>query len=500
MRKDIVIFLIFIFLICSFLIFFFFFNNSLIFFSPFLIFPFSFFLFFFLDAPWCGHCKNLVPHYAEAATKLAESGSPVKLAKLDATVHSESASKFGVRGYPTLKFFKNGVATDYTGGRTAAEIINWVSKKTGPSVATLSTVESLKEFVAANSLAAVGFLSATDAQSAFSTVADAIDDAKFALATPSAEFFAAFSLTPEESVVVFRKFPEEDEHVSFKGPFTSSAIQSFVRGSLLPLAVEFSDQTAPKIFGGDIKVHVLLFIKGINKPENAATLSDFRKAAAGFKGRSLFVIVDTEKPGSTRVSEYFGIKASPDIRLIKLGDDIEKYRLEPLELTTEAISNWANQYFEGKLTRYLMSEEPQANGGPGTVRVLVGKDHDSVVFDETKNVFVEYYAPWCGHCKKLAPIWEQLAKDYEGHENVIVAKMDSTVNEVASVSVQGFPTLKFYPAGSDRRVLDFNGGRELADLKKYLDENIVGATGSSDDHGHSHEHGHDHDHAHGGEL
>ena len=77
-------------------------------------------------APWCGHCKKMAPGYSNIAQKMnsAEDGIPV--AKVDCTVHADVCSKFGVQGYPTLKFFLNGNPVDYQGGREEQDILGWI--------------------------------------------------------------------------------------------------------------------------------------------------------------------------------------------------------------------------------------------------------------------------------------------------------------------------------------------------------------------------------------
>lgn len=107
-------------------------------------------------APWCGHCKSLTPAYAAAAKELAEAGSEIKLASVDATVDRELAQKFEVRGYPTLKFFKEGVAVEYKGGRSQTEIISWLKKRTGPPADEVKTVEELNKLKDSDEVVVVG--------------------------------------------------------------------------------------------------------------------------------------------------------------------------------------------------------------------------------------------------------------------------------------------------------------------------------------------------------
>jgi len=89
--------------------------------------------------------------------------------------------------------------------------------------------------------------------------------------------------------------------------------------------------------------------------------------------------------------------------------------------------------------------------------------------DDTKDVFVEFYAPWCGHCKKLTPIWEKLAGVFHNDNNVVIANLDADAHKDVGTryGVTGFPTLIYF-SKSDKTGDRYSGARELTDLVSYV--------------------------------
>lgn len=73
-----------------------------------------------------------------------------------------------------------------------------------------------------------------------------------------------------------------------------------------------------------------------------------------------------------------------------------------------------------------------------------------------------------GHCKQLAPIFDQLGDKFKDTETIVIAKIDSTANELEHTKITSFPTIKLYKKG-DNGVVDYNGERTLEGFTKFLE-------------------------------
>ena len=186
-----------------------------------------------------------------------------------------------------------------------------------------------------------------------------------------------------------------------------------------------------------------------------------------YKGKGLkFLLADLET--SQGALQYYGLKAEgvPSI-LIQDAED-RKYVKETLEV--EQISSVLKEYFDGTLQQYRKSDPiPEKNDDP--VKIVVADTLQEMVIGSDKNVLLEFYAPWCGHCKKLAPTLEEVAISYENETDVVIAKMDATVNDLSTkiFDIKGYPTL--YMVSATGKVLHYEGDRTKEDIIDFINKN-----------------------------
>jgi len=420
-------------------------------------------------APWCGHCKALPPHYEEAATALKEKG--IKLAKVDCVDHADLCQTHGVGGYPTLKVFRSGTPTDYSGPRKADGIISYMLKQSLPAITEVTTA-NLEEFKQAEKLVAIAYLSSTTAAPApeYSATAEKHrDDYLFGLTTDEAAIAAA-GVTPP-AIVVYRSYDEPE--TTYPYPIASASvkdIEEWIQELSIPIIGEVNGENYA-VYAASPKPLAYLFVDPSDE-KHEEHIAAIKPVAANHRGKLNFVWIDAIKFGDHAKALNLQEAQWPSFVI----QDLTKQLKYPLDqnspVTPERVVEMLELFHAGKLEPQLKSQ-PIPETQDESVFNLVGKQFDEIVFDDSKDVFVEFYATWCGHCKRLKPIWDSLGDHFAYvKDRVVIAKMEAQENDIppsAPFRVSGFPTLKFKPAGS-KEFLDFDGERSLESLIAFVEE------------------------------
>ncbi|KAG6356821.1 hypothetical protein INS49_014695 [Diaporthe citri] len=123
------------------------------------------------------------------------------------------------------------------------------------------------------------------------------------------------------------------------------------------------------------------------------------------------------------------------------------------------------------LKSFVLAGLTAAVAAKSAVLDLIPDNFDSVVLKSGKPTLVEFFAPWCGHCKNLAPVYEDLASAFASSKDVQIAKVDADAEKELGrrFGVQGFPTLKFFDGKSDTPT-DYSSGRDLESLTNFITE------------------------------
>jgi protein disulfide isomerase len=275
-----------------------------------------------------------------------------------------------------------------------------------------------------------------------------------------------------DAVVVLKNFDDMRADIPVRESTSDEEINGFVLGNTTPLIQEFTPESSKKIFSSKIMNHVLFFTNK-QADHHTSVMANYRDVAGQYKGKALFVNVPSTEQ---KVLEFFDLTPEqlPAMVFADLAapSGIKKYKYSG-DHSVESIKAFVASYFDGSLKPFLKSEAPQPEDTTGDVVVLRGSSFNDLVLNNDKDVLVKFYAPWCGHCKKLAPVWDELAQQLSEQKNVVIAKMDSTANEVdvPGLAVQGFPTIYFFKGNNKAQPVKYDQGRNLEDFVKYLEEN-----------------------------
>lgn len=163
----------------------------------------------------------------------------------------------------------------------------------------------------------------------------------------------------------------------------------------------------------------------------------------------------------------FGVQGFPTLKWFPKGSTTpENYEGGR---TADDIVSWINN---------KAGTKARVKKAPSYVVDLDDSNFDTIVLDSSKDVLVEFFAPWCGHCKKLAPDYEKVAAAFANEPNVVIAKVDADKHKTLGgrYGVSGFPTIKFFGKNSK----DGEAYEGARDVQAFVDF-INGKAGTSRD-------------------
>ncbi|KAJ1833433.1 protein disulfide-isomerase precursor [Coemansia sp. RSA 2711] len=423
-------------------------------------------------APWCVYCQALAPSYERAAAALEQYG--VKLAKVDCTEEQSLCEEMDINGYPTLKVVVNGDYVAYNGTREESGIVNYMRRHQEPPLPAVPA-KGLGKFKDSAEVAVVGYFGSRAPEfGVLEEVARELRD-EYSFGYVDDKGLAKMQGVPVPGIAVYKDGGEAD---IFTGKLTTESVVKFVRATSVPVLGELSSQT----FGNYIRAGIPIGLIFYNTDEMRNGLeSQLAGLAREFKRSVSLAFVDARI--YAKHARMLDLKLQWPAFAIQDVVRRTKYLLPSTAAVSETeLRQFVGKFAEGRLQPDFKSEAiPQRNDGD--VFTLVAKQFNEVVFDRTKDVLVLLYAPWCIHCNRMAPAYEELGRSLRSHRNLIVAKMDATANDIpgsdADLNVPGYPTIVLVRA-NDNRIVKYHGDRSVASFTDFLRQHAAHGLGVSE--------------------
>ncbi|XP_043691074.1 protein disulfide isomerase-like 2-3 [Telopea speciosissima] len=195
----------------------------------------------------------------------------------------------------------------------------------------------------------------------------------------------------------------------------------------------------------------------------------WEKAATVLKGVATVAALDADAHKS--LAQEYGIRGFPTIKVFVPGKPPVDYQGAR---DVKPIVEFALQQIKGLLKERLNGK---AAGGsseksePSASVELTSRNFDEMVVKSKDLWIVEFFAPWCGHCKKLAPEWKKVANNLKGKVKLGHVDCDSEKSLMSRFNVQGFPTILVFGADKDSP-FPYEGARVASAIETYALEQL----------------------------
>lgn len=272
-------------------------------------------------------------------------------------------------------------------------ITSYMVKQSLPAVSILSK-DNLEEFKTADKVVLVAYIDAEDKawNETYTTVAEALRESFLFGATNDATLAKAEGVTIP-SLVLYKSF-DEGKNV-YDGKVDADSIEKFAKTASIPLIGEVGPQT----YSGYMAAGIPLAYIFAETPEQRTELATLLKPIAEkHRGAINFATIDAKSFGAHAGNLNLKTDSFPAFAVQETVKNLKFPYSQDQEITFEAIDSFVKDFVDGKIEPSIKSEPiPESQNSP--VHVVVAHTYNDIVLDDSKDVLIEFYAPWCGHCK-----------------------------------------------------------------------------------------------------
>ncbi|VTZ70356.1 protein disulfide-isomerase, putative [Plasmodium chabaudi chabaudi] len=458
---------------------------------------------------WCQRSILLLENL-ENISSILMYDTDINISKINVVINHELIHRFNVYSYPSLFLIKKKQIHRYSGLNNVQSILLWIQEYLDENIYEIKNKEKLVLFLELKeyNISTIFFIIKDEKH--YNRINELISICKLIDNTfcfyikdnNLITFFENILVAKNDSINIIEIKEKDIYGVLYKNDFFDkyfylfnnsldilyeneysedykiNALAKWIDEKSEPLVIRFSEYYFSALFSPDTTT-LFIFYNDINDLNK----TDIIKCAKKHQAVTFAVSGNVEVYEKRLLSDLLiDDLQKPLMRIIQFKDDVQiPYKYKPLsdevEINEQSIDQFINEFLTDKKYFYKKSERilPDEYNN-GYVKIIVADNYDDHIFNNDKNVVVLYYAPWCGHCHKLDPIYRRLGKrlkiyidQNEDYKNdVIISKIDAANNEIYNVPIEGYPTIYLYEKSDKNNPIMYNGEKTEEKLISWI--------------------------------
>jgi len=422
-------------------------------------------------APNASNFNKTTTEFFKAAEQASTIFPGISFCRMDLNAFPDYAKMVGATKLPAIKLFDQGEDThrNFTGKWTADSILQWLRTETEKAIAVIDDGEEIEDFVKGTDNVGLYLGSyKSEAYSAFLSLSTVFSDIVFIRSENE-------DLKPDEDVgndifVLYRSFNTEAS--KFRGKFEFNALKNFTIKHKYQSVMALDSTAFNRIF--TMKETAAILIRNHTGEEHLEAHKQFQVLGPSLRDKIALAIGTYQN--SRGVANHFGLTQAdlPAVIILDYDNKMTKYKLDR-KITTKNTKIFLQNFFlDNLMPHYKSAPIPEPDEAyEGNVKITVAQTFQKTVSEPDKHVLIEIYSPSCGLCMKFAPIYTEFADTVSQIEDLVVAKLDGSVNDAPGIAVEYFPMVFLYPKGAKDSPIEYQGERTEEGLLEFIQQHVT---------------------------